>query len=65
MKKNSFQSRKFLLALGGAVLGVCAKFLGVPPEVVGWITKLLGVYVGAETLLDLVAIKTNGNGGKK
>ncbi len=53
--------KKFLFTLLGAVVGVCAEFFNIPTEVVAFVLKLLGVYVGAETLLDLVAMK-NGNG---
>lgn len=48
-----FLSRKFLVALLGAILVVLGKTLSIPEEVISWIVKLLSVYIGGEAAADI------------
>ena len=53
---NKLKSRKFLLALAGAILSVVGKTLKIPDDMIAWAIKILAVYICGESLADLALV---------
>ncbi len=58
--KSPLRSRKFWVAVIGAVFTAAAPFLGVPPEAVRLVAMLLGGYIGSEAVVDAARAVRNG-----
>lgn len=60
--RKKFASRKFIVALLGAIVGVAGKFAGIPQIAISWVIGILGTYIAGETAVDVMRV--NGKNGK-
>lgn len=61
--KKPLRSRKFWVAVLGAMFTAAAPFLGVPPAAVKLVAMLLGGYVASEAVVDASRAVRNGMTG--